>query len=77
MSISYKLLQIVTKIYYKLRQVNYYQFYYKYDTYYKLWQVYYKLGELLEIARIITNYERTGLWKFNKSLLSDDEYTYN
>ena len=29
MSISYKLLQIVTKIYYKLRQVNYYQFYYK------------------------------------------------
>ena len=70
MSIIYKLLQIATKIYYKLRQLNYYKlrqnfitnydnFITNYDSYYKLRQVYYKLRQLLQIATIITNYDRT------------------
>ena len=54
MSIIYKLLQIATKIYYKLRQL----------IYYKLRQLYYKLRQLLQIAAsllqittAITNYD--------------------
>ena len=39
-SIIYKLLQIATKIYYKLRQLNYYE----------LRQFYYKRRQLLQIA---------------------------
>ena len=58
-------------MYYKLRELNHYKlrqkFITNYDSYYKLRQVYYKLRPLLQIATIITNYDRTDPWVIQKS----------